>query len=55
MKTATAFFRSSYRGNLSNILNTLIKANEINEGSIGRYALSQNTLTNMEKQVADAK
>ena len=42
MKTASAFYKSSYNANLTKILNQLLKS-EFNEPSSGNYALTEKT------------
>ncbi len=51
MKTATAYYRSTYMGNLTASLNGLVKDGKLNEPSLGNYALSAATLKDLEQRI----
>jgi hypothetical protein len=52
MKAAANFYKDSYRGNLSKQLGTLISDNKVIERSEGQFALSSQTITEIEARLA---
>ena len=51
MKTAAAYYKATYMGNLTASLNGLVKDGKLNEPSLGNYALSADTLKNLEQRI----
>jgi hypothetical protein len=51
MKTASGFYRSTYRDNLTKYLKTLLK-DKLNERSTGQYALSASARKELESNLA---
>jgi hypothetical protein len=51
MKTASAYFRSTYVGNLTATINGLVKDGKLNEPSQGKYALTASSLKDMEQRL----
>lgn len=51
MKSATAYYKSTYSANLSSYLKTLVKAGDINEVSAEEYAISPSKMTDLESRL----
>jgi len=54
MKGATAYYRESYRSNLSAALKTLITSQRVNDLGSNHYSLSATERASLEKQLAEA-
>lgn len=52
MKSATAYYKATYRSNLSSSLTTLVRAGEINEVAADEYAIAPTKRAALEPQVA---
>jgi hypothetical protein len=52
MKPAAPYFKASYTHNLSNYLNTLLKAGKLNEASTGVYSLSPSAHKDLKSRLA---
>lgn len=52
MKTASAYFKSTYVNNLSKYLHSLVKDGKLNEPSQGNFALTANSLKELEPRIA---
>lgn len=52
MKSASSYYKKSYRSNLSNMLSGLVKSSRFVETAKDTYALSANTKTDMESRLA---
>lgn len=52
MKTASAYYKATYLNNLTTSLNRLVKDGKLNEPSQGKYALTANSLKEMEQRLA---
>ncbi|MFC2108095.1 hypothetical protein ACFLS5_01375 [Candidatus Bipolaricaulota bacterium] len=53
MKLAAGYYKSSYTGNLTNILKSLVKSEVLNEVSTGRYSLRAPKRKEIESRLAD--
>jgi hypothetical protein len=53
MKAASSYYKSSYGGNLTTLINSLIKAGKLLERTQGQYALSANSRGELESRLAD--
>lgn len=51
MKTASAYYKSTYLSNLTSYLNNLVKDGKLNEPSQGSYALTAVSLKEMEQRL----
>lgn len=51
MKTASAYYKSTYVSNLSSSLNNLVKDGKLNEPSHGNYALTATSLKDLEQRL----
>lgn len=51
MKTASAYYKSTYVSNLSSSLNNLVKDGKLNEPSQGNYALTATSLKDLEQRL----
>jgi hypothetical protein len=51
MKTASAYFKANYVGNLTSALNKLVKDGKLNEPSQGNYALTASSLKELEQRI----
>lgn len=54
MKSAKAYYKTSYSNNLSTSLKNLVKAKDINEVAADEYAISPARMTALETQLAEA-
>ena len=52
MKSATGYYKTSYRSNLSNYLESLVKSDKIREAAVDTYVLNPSTAHELEKKVA---
>ncbi len=51
MKTATAYYKSTYTKNLSQSLNSLVRDGKLNEPSQGNYALTASSIKDLEQKI----
>jgi hypothetical protein len=54
MKTASAYYKSTYSNNLSTYMSNLVKGNKIRETAKGTYALASGTSGELEAKIAQS-
>jgi hypothetical protein len=53
IKTAKAYFKKSYTANLTSLLNGLVKGGKLNEPVAGTFALTADTIKDLEARLAN--